>query len=127
MDTDSTYMALFGPLEKLVKMDKNSAFYKKYEQLFPHPFCTNFSTETSGLKNLLCYHTKARLLHTRFVQNRVCWQWHCITELSNLPLLERVRQRFHIQLHKETKFAQRRKLPKQRVIFYFLSEPLWRK
>ena len=45
MDTDSAYMALSGPLETLVKLDKKTEFYEEYEQWFPRPFCPQHKQE----------------------------------------------------------------------------------
>ena len=39
MDTGIAYIALSGPLETLVKSNKQAKFYEEYEQWFPWLFC----------------------------------------------------------------------------------------
>ena len=45
MDTDSAYMALSGPLEKIVRPDCRRTFYEEYGRWFPRPFCLQHETE----------------------------------------------------------------------------------
>ena len=39
MDTDSAYMALSAPLEKIIKPEMKNKFYQEYSLWFPRPFC----------------------------------------------------------------------------------------